>query len=74
MVADVFSRTAVRLALGFAVLIAATVIAVVAIIFWQLSSELEQRVRLRVLENLDALSSLDTHEGFSELAEIVSAL
>ena len=42
MVADVFSRTAVRLALGFAVLIAATVIAVFAIIYWQLS-ELEQR-------------------------------
>jgi signal transduction histidine kinase len=73
MVADVFSRTAVRLALGFAVLIAATVIAVFAIIYWQLSSELEQRVRLRVLENLDALSVIDSHEGFSELAEVVSA-
>jgi len=73
MVADVFSRTAVRLALGFAVIIAATVIAVFAIIYWQLSSELEQRVRLRVLENLDALSAIDSHEGFSELAEIVSA-
>jgi signal transduction histidine kinase len=73
VVADVFSRTAVRLALGFAVLIAATVIAVFAIIYWQLSSELEQRVRLRVLENLDALSVIDSHEGFSELAEVVSA-
>jgi len=73
MVADVFSRTAVRLALGFAVLIAATVIAVFAIIYWQLSSELEQRVRLRVLESLDALSAIDSHEGFSELGEIVSA-
>ena len=72
MVADVFSRTAVRLALGFAVLIAATVIAVFAIIV-QLSSELEQRVRLRVLGDLDALSAIDPHEGFSELAEVVSA-
>ena len=51
MVADVFNRTAVRLALGFAVLIAATVIAVFAIIYWQINGELEQRVRLRVLEN-----------------------
>jgi hypothetical protein len=72
-VADVFSRTAVRLALGFAALIAATVIAVFAIIYSQLHNDLEQRVRVRVQENLDALSTIDSHEGFSELAEIVSA-
>ena len=72
MVADVFSRTAVRLALGFAVLIAATVIAVFAIIYWQLSSELEQRVRLRVRESR-CVERHRSHEGFSELAEVVSA-
>ena len=69
--ADLLNRTAVRLSIIFALLIGSTVLAGVAIIYWQLSAELEQRIKLRVIENRDALAAIDSSDGFKEVTEVV---
>ena len=68
---DLLNRTAVRLSIIFAVLIGSTVLAGVAIIYWQLSAGLEERIKLRVMENRDALVAIDSSDGFTEVAEVV---
>ena len=52
-------------------LIGSTVLAGVAIIYWQLSAGLEERIKLRVMENRDALVAIDSSNGFTEVAEVV---
>jgi signal transduction histidine kinase len=68
---DLLNRTAVRLSIIFALLIGSTVLAGVAIIYWQLSAGLEERIKLRVVENRDALAAIDSSDGFKEVAEVV---
>ena len=68
---DFLNRTAVRLSIIFALLIGSTVLAGVAIIYWQLSAGLEERIKLRVIENCDALEAIDSSDGFDEVAEVV---
>jgi signal transduction histidine kinase len=65
------SRTAVRLSAAFALLIGSTVLAGVAIIYWQLSDGLEERIKLRAIEERDALVAIDTGDGFGEVGEVV---
>jgi signal transduction histidine kinase len=70
-ISELFSRTAVRLSITFALLIGSTVLAGVAIIYWQLSAGLEERIKLRVIENRDALVAIDGSDGFGEAGEVV---
>jgi signal transduction histidine kinase len=68
---DLFNRTAVRLSIIFALLIGSTVLAGVAIIYWQLSASLVEHIKLRVIENRDALAAIDNSDGFKEVTEVV---
>lgn len=68
---ELFSRTAVRLSIIFALLIGSTVLAGVVIIYWQMSAGLEARIKLRVSEDRDALMAIDNSDGFGEVAEVV---
>ncbi|MBB4187904.1 signal transduction histidine kinase [Sinorhizobium terangae] len=70
-ISELFSRTAARLSVIFALLIGSTVLAGVSIIYWQLSAGLEERIKLRVIENRDALSAIDSNDGFAEVTEVV---
>jgi signal transduction histidine kinase len=70
-ISELLSRTAVRLSLAFALLIGSTVLAGVAIIYWQLSAGLEERIRLRVSEERDGLVAIDTSDGFADVREVV---
>jgi signal transduction histidine kinase len=70
-ISELLSRTAVRLSLAFALLIGSTVLAGVAIIYWQLSDGLEERIRLRVIEERDGLVAIDTSDGFADAREVV---
>jgi signal transduction histidine kinase len=68
---ELFSRTAVRLSITFALLIGSTVLAGVVIIYWKLSAGLEERIKLRVIKDRDALVAIDESDGFGEAAEVV---
>ena len=70
-VSDLFSRTALRLSIIFALLIGSTVLVGASIIYWQLSAGLEERIKLRVMESRDALAAIDGSDGFGEVAEVV---
>jgi signal transduction histidine kinase len=69
---DLFSRTAVRLSIIFALLIGSTVLAGVSIIYWQLSAGIEEGIKQRVTENRDALAAIDASDGFGEMTEVIN--
>ena len=69
---DLLKRTPVRLAGAFAILFALTVIALVAVLYFTLVSELEGDIRQRVEEMSDTLGAIDAQQGFDGLAAVVA--
>ncbi len=69
---DLLKRTPVRLAGAFAILFALTVIALVAVLYFTLVSELESDIRQRVEEMSDTLRAIDAQQGFDGLAAVVA--
>ncbi len=69
---DFFKRTPVRLAGAFASLFALTVIALVAVLYFTLVSELENDIRQHVGEISDTLRAIDKQQGFDDLAAVVA--
>ncbi|MBZ7927263.1 sensor histidine kinase [Ensifer adhaerens] len=68
---DLLRRTAVQGSILLATLIGSTVLAGVGVIYWRLTSELEERIKLRILDNRDALVAIDSSDGFNEVSEVV---
>ncbi|WP_429810508.1 ATP-binding protein [Ensifer sp. B1-9] len=68
---DLLRRTAVRGSILLAILIGSTVLAGVTVIYWQLSAELEERIKLHILDSRDALVAIDSSDGFKDVAEVV---
>ena len=69
---DLLKRTPVRLAGAFAALFAVTVIALVAVLYFTLVSELQLAIRRHVEEISDTLEAIDRQQGFDNLASVVA--
>jgi signal transduction histidine kinase len=69
---DLLKRTPVRLAGAFAILFALTVVALVAVLYLTLVSELESNIRQRIEEMSDTLQAIDEQQGFDGLAAVVA--
>ncbi|MGQ0455767.1 MAG: ATP-binding protein [Hyphomicrobium sp.] len=68
---DLFKRTPLRLAAGFAALFATAAIALFAVILLGVSARLDGQVRVQVHETLDALTSIDDQRDFDDLVRAV---
>jgi methyl-accepting chemotaxis protein len=69
---DLLKRTPVRLAGAFTFLFALTVVALVAVLYFTVTAELEGHIRKRVAETSDTLVSIDLGHGFDALAVVVA--
>ena len=69
---DLLKRTPVRLAGAFAILFALTVVALIAVLYLTLVSELRSDIRQRVEEMSDTLRAIDEQQGFDGLAAVVA--
>ena len=69
---DLLKRTPVRLAGAFAILFALTVVALIAVLYLTLVSELRSDIRQRVEEMSDTLRAIDAQQGFDGLAAVVA--
>jgi len=69
---ELLKRTPVRLAVAFTALFAVTAVVLIAILFFSLRAELEDRIRARVQETVDTLAAIDDEKGMSDLAAVVS--
>jgi len=69
---DLFKRTQVRLAATFTVLFTLASSTLFALLVYNLTDEIEQRVRARVLRTQDALLAVDKKYGFDELTSVVA--
>ena len=70
---QLYGRTAIRLALAFSVLFLASVLVLFAILYFSLTSSLENRLRQRVLNYQDALARVDRDQGFANLTSVVAS-
>jgi len=69
---DLLKRTPVRLAGAFAILFALTVVALIAVLYLTLVSELRSDIRQRVEEMSDTLRAIDAQQGFDGLTAVVA--
>ncbi len=69
---ELLKRTPVRLAVAFTALFAVTAVVLIAILFFSLRAELEDRIRARVQETADTLAAIDDEKGMSDLVAVVS--
>jgi signal transduction histidine kinase len=69
---ELLKRTPVRLAVAFTALFAVTAVVLIAILFFSLSAELEDRIRARVQETADTLAAIDDEKGMGDLTAVVS--
>ena len=69
---DFLKRTPVRLAGAFTILFALTVVALVAVLYITLVSELDAAIRQHVEEMSDTLKAIDRQQGFDDLAAVVA--
>lgn len=69
---DFLKRTPVRIAGAFATLFALTVVALVAVLYFTLVSELEGSIREHVDEISDTLKAIDRQQGFDDLVAVVT--
>jgi signal transduction histidine kinase len=70
---QLYGRTAIRLALAFSVLFVSSVFVLFAILYFSLTSSLENRLRQRVMEAQDALAGVDREQGFDNLTSVVAS-
>lgn len=71
MVSDLHRRSAVRLAGILAALFAVAVCGLVAILYWRVGIEIEQRIRARVMQTRDALVEIGKQNGFEDIQAAV---
>ncbi len=69
--ASIFRLSAVRLALTFAGLLALVVAAVFGLLYWQLTSDLEDQLQVRVLERINFLIANAEKHGLPRLIEVI---
>jgi len=70
-VRDLFKRTQVRLAATFTLLFTLAATTLFGALLFNLTDEIEQRVRARVMHTRDALVTVDRKYGFDELVSVV---
>lgn len=70
---DLFKRTPLRLAAGFAALFIVTVGALFAVLYLGVSARLDSRVRTQAEETMEALRSVDDQRDFDDLVRVVTS-
>ena len=71
--ADLRRNTSVRLAVAFAGLFSAAIVAVFVLLYWQVGRDLEQRLSARLSETREALIRIDSGSGFDDLTSVVAS-
>ena len=71
--ADLRRNTSVRLAVAFAGLFSAAVVAVFLLLYWQVGRDLEHRLSARLSETREALIPIDLRSGFDDLTSVVAS-
>lgn len=72
MAADPFASTAFRMAAAFAGLFSVVVAVLFAVLYLQVSRDLEGRLIQRLVQDRDALTLIDRRDGYNELARVVA--